>query len=150
MGLEHAKATADGAAPAVTVLALNPLFGPSEAYKHAEATGRCKLVCFDKGGGTLACATIDGRRGGGNGSREAVRTDDIITIVHVQFGKMAPGPKLICGDLNAMRDALPTLQQMINEEGWTDIGNDARLCGGKPRQNTCHENGGAKAGRAVT
>ena len=60
---------------------------------------------------------------------------------------MAPDPKLICGDLNALQDALPTLHEMIIQEGWTDVGCDPRLCQGKPAQSTCHANANAKESR---
>ena len=86
------------------------------------------------------CANIYGWPGGLKGTKEAARTDDLLTIVRMQFSKLPPGPKLICGDLNGCLEAFPTVLEMIAEEGWADIGNDASKCGGKPGQPTCHAN----------
>ena len=41
----------------------------------------------------------------------------------------------------------PTIEAMIAEEGWTDIGNDTTKCGGKPGQFTCHANDGVQESR---
>ena len=60
---------------------------------------------------------------------------------------MPPGPKLICGDLNAQRGCLPILEAMLAEEGWTDIGNDDKATRGNPGQYTCHANAGVKQSR---
>ena len=88
-----------------------------------------------------------GWSGGIKGSKEAERTDDILAIVRMQFKRMPPGPKLICGDLNAQRGCLPNLEAMLSEEGWTDIGNDDKATRGSPGQYTCHANAGVKQSR---
>ena len=54
---------------------------------------------------------------------------------------------MIGGDLNATVDALPTLQGMLKEQGWTDVGNHAGICGGRPGQPTCQSNDKAKESR---
>ena len=109
-----------------------PLPNPTEDYKDAEKMGRCKIYCVDIAGETLVCANVYGWSGGVKGSKEAERTDDILAIVRMQFKKMAPGPKLICGDLNAQRGCLPNLEAMLEEEGWTDVGNDNKATRGNP------------------
>jgi exonuclease III len=144
---EHAKASAGVAAVTTKNLELYPAPEPTDDYKDAELTGRCKILCIDLGGTTLACANIYGWSGGEPGSKEAARTNDIITIVRMQFAKMKPGPKMICGDLNARTEALSTLQLMLDEEGWTDIGKDPRFCEGEIEQYTCHANVGVKESR---
>ena len=88
-----------------------------------------------------------GWSGGIKGSKEAERTDDILAIVRMQFEKMTPGPKLICGDLNAQRGCLSTLEAMLAEEGWTDIGNDDKATRGNTDQHTCHANAGVRKSR---
>ena len=65
----------------------------------------------------------------------------------MQFETMPPGPKLICGDLNAQRGCLSTLEAMLAEEGWTDIGNDDKATRGNTDQHTCHANAGVKESR---
>ena len=85
--------------------------------------------------------------GGAKGSIEASRTDDLIAITLDQFSRMAPGPKMIAGDLNAAIDSLPTLQAMIREQGWTDLGNRSGLCNGMQGQATCQSNGTVRESR---
>ena len=61
---EHSKAAAGVAAVAVVGLAPYPVPEPTDDYLDAEATGRCKIVCTDIGGCTLAVAHImDGLEG---------------------------------------------------------------------------------------
>jgi hypothetical protein len=88
----------------------------------------------------LAVANIYGWTGGTPGSNEAERTDDILAIVRQQFKEMLPGPKAIVGDFNGTVEAFPTLQAMLEEEGWTDVGNSEAICKGKRARNTCHTN----------
>ena len=85
-----------------------------------------QFFCVDIAGHTLVCANVYGWSGGIKGSKEAERTDDILAITRMQFEKMPPGPKLICGDFNAQRGCLLTLEAMLAEEGWADIGNDSK------------------------
>ena len=92
-------------------------------------------------------ANLYGWTGGVKGSKEAARTDDLISIVRMQFSVMPKGPKALCGDFNGSLDAFPNIQLMLNEEGWTDVGNDPKLCGGKPGRFTCHANAEAKESR---
>ena len=106
-----------------------------------------KVICVNIAGQTLACANVYGWSGGVQGSKEVERTDDILAIVRMQFKRMLPGPKLICGDLNAQRGCLPNLEAMLSEEGWTDIGNDDKATQGRPGQYTCHANAGVKQSR---
>ena len=132
---------------AVKGLVLYPITQPTDDYLDAEKTGRCKIFCIDIGGHTVACAVIYGWTDGSKGSREAERTDDILSIIRMQFLLMEEGPKLICGDFNATAEALPTLDSMLKEEGWTDVGDDHKICKGNPGQNTCHTNAMAKESR---
>ena len=85
--------------------------------------------------------------GGGKGTKEAERTDDLIAIIRMQLQELPEGPKMICGDVNAKVEDLPTLHDMIRKEGWTDAGNDGRMCKGNPGQPTCHANATAKESR---
>ena len=111
------------------------------------ATGRCRINCCDIDGCTLAVANIYGWTGGQPGTIEAERTDDLLAIVRKQFSEMPAGPKAIVGDLNGPVKAFPTLLAMIKEEGWTDTGDNATICKGKPGQSTCHTNERSKESR---
>ena len=80
----------------------------------------------------MVVAIIYGWTGGTKGSPEVAISDDILTIVQMQFEKMESGPKLIAADLNGSTDAFPTINAMIKEQGWTDIGLVNTICDGKP------------------
>ena len=101
----------------------------------------------DLNGTTLAIVVIYGWTGGRKSSAEAARTDDILTIVQMQFETMPAGPKLIAGDLNGSVEAFPTMQAMLSEKGWTDLGMASSLCEGKPGQPTCQTKDTAKESR---
>ena len=60
-----------------TELAAYPIPKPTEDYPDAERSGRCKVVCFDAGGGTVACGIVYGWTGAKKGSKDAAMTDDI-------------------------------------------------------------------------
>ena len=97
---EQGKAAAGVGIMSVDGLKLNPTTKPIKDYRDAFATGRCAMYEVGLKGTTLAIAVIYGWTGGRKGSAEAARTDDILTIVQMQFESMPVGPKLIAGDLN--------------------------------------------------
>ena len=81
------------------------------------------------------------------GSVEAARTDDILASIRTQSLLLDPGPKLIAADLNGSIDAFPTLQGMLKEQGWHDVGMADDKCEGRPGQPTCHTNEGSRETR---
>ena len=127
---EQGKAAAGVGALFLKGLAAYELISPTDDYRDAEESGRCKIVCFDARGCTIACAIVYGWTGAKKGNNLAARTDDILAIIEVQFEAMEPGPQLIMGDLNGSLDAFPTAMALIKEQGWTDIGNDESKCKG--------------------
>ena len=90
------------------------------------------------------CAVVYGWAGATRGSVEAARTDDILAIIRAQFLCLDLGPKLIAADLNGSIDAFPTLQGMLKEQGWHDVGMADDKCEGRPGQPTCHTNEGSR------
>ena len=86
----------------------------------------------DAGGCTVVCGIVFGWTGANKGSKDAVRTDDILAIIEAQFDALEPGAKLIMGDLNGSLNCFPTALALTNEHGWTGIGNDENKCQGKP------------------
>ena len=144
---EQGKAAAGVRALFLKSLATYEIINPTEDYRDAERSGRCKIVCFDAGGVTLACAIVYGWTGAKKGNSLAARTDDILAIIELQFEAMDPGPTLIMGDLNSSLEAFPTAMALIKEHGWTDIGNDDSKCNGKPGRATCHTNENANESR---
>ena len=79
-------------------------------------------------GCTLTIAVIYGWTGGGKGTPEAARTDDLIAIVRMQLQQLDEGPKLIAADLNGATEAFPSLQAMLSDQGWHDVGNAEDKC----------------------
>ena len=69
---------------------------------------------------------------------EVARTDDILTIIQVQFEALPQGLKLIAGDLNGTPEAFNTIGALTTENGLADVGMVSNLCDGAPGQNTCH------------
>ena len=144
---EQGKAAAGVGALFLKGLAAYEVQNPTDDYKDAERSGRCKIVCFDAGGTTIVCAIVYGWTGAKKGNDLAARTDDILAIIEVQFEAMDPGPKFIMGDLNGNIEAFPTAMALIKEHGWTDIGNDESKCHGKPGKATCKTNKDANESR---
>ena len=68
-------------------------------------------------GVTCAIALIYGWTEARKGSVDAARTDDLLTILQMQFETMEAGPKAIVGDLNGTIDAFSTMQGMLKEKG---------------------------------
>ena len=130
MDPEQNKAAAGVGIAATNGLRPYKLPNPIEDMKDAEATGRCSIYCIDLAGQTLAIAIIYGWTSGTKGSPEAARTDDILAIVRTQFQLMEPGPKLIAADLNGSTNAFPTLESMLAEQEWLDVGMAEDKCEG--------------------
>ena len=144
---EKGKAAAGVGVLAIKGITMYPVPDPTADYLDAVASGRCLIVCIILKEVTLAVATIYGWTGGDKDPRQAARTDDIIAIVRTQFKEMPPGPKAMCGDLNGCTETFGMLQSMLEDEGWTDIGNHGTICGGKPGQVTCKANAGVRESR---
>ena len=69
-------------------LAAYPIPKPTEDDRDAEKSGRCKVVCFDAGGCTVACGIVYGWTRAKKGSKIAARTDDILAIIEAQFEEL--------------------------------------------------------------
>ena len=57
---EQGKAAAGVGALFLKGLAAYDIINPTQDYRDAETSGRCKIVCMDTGGVTIACAIIYG------------------------------------------------------------------------------------------
>jgi len=107
-----------------------------------------QIYCIDLAGCTLAIAVIYGWTGGGKGTPDAANADDLIAIVRMQLQQLDEGPKLIAADLNGATEVFPSLQAMLKDQGWHDVGNvEDKCCKGKAGQATCHTNEGARGTR---
>ena len=118
---EQGKAAAGVGALFLKGLAAYEVINPTEDYRDAERSGRCKTVCFDSGGVTITCAIVYDWTGAKKGNALAARTDDILAIIELHFEAMDPVPKLVMGDLNSSLEAFPTAMSLITEPEWTDM-----------------------------
>ena len=137
---EHGRPSAGVGALAYEGLKVYQVTNPTKDYLDAVATGRCIIICMDLGGTTLSIACIYGWTGAKQNTSNAERTNDIISIVQLQFERMSEGPKAIVGDLNGDIEDFPTLGTLLKDQGWMDVGNDPAKCNGLAGQATCHNN----------
>ena len=75
--------------------------------------------------------------GGSHRKSQAVLTDEAFRIAYLELLHHPTAPTLICTDLNADTVDIPTVTFLLEQKGWTDIGNTPRFCGGRPAQPTC-------------
>ncbi len=119
------------------------------AFTDAMATGRVNIYDLDVDGVVLTIAIIYGWTGAVKGNVACDRTEDLITVVRMEFAEQLVGPKMIAGDVNGDGEIFESLADMIQNEGWTDLGAKADIlpAGGIAMQPTCHANAGAKETR---
>ena len=74
----------------------------------------------------------------GHNSEEAVmQTDHLIGVIRDELEEHPNIPTLIVGDLNAEPEDVPIVQEMLQEEGWTDCAGQAGIWGRTGGQGTC-------------
>ena len=54
---------------------------------------------------------------------------------------------IIMGDINANPESLHNIKELVDEEGWIDVGLHADWWGGNPEETTCESRPGAKPSR---
>ena len=110
----------------------------SDSFKRAVTTGRVEHYAQDIGcSTTLSIFSIYGWTGGHQVRKQACRTDAIIAAIHDEVQRQPTGPVIIAGDLNGETKDFRTLQDMLDHESWTDIGEQAQLWGQPKSQPTC-------------
>ena len=77
----------------------------------------------------------------------AFRSDDMLSAINQEFQQMAPGPKLVCGDLNCNTEDLPTLSSMLASHMFFDLGAQSSLFGQPTSKPTCNPHGGSPSRR---
>ena len=65
---EQGEAAAGVRALFLKGLAAYAIPNPTEDYRDAERSGRCKIVCFDAGGCTVVCGIVYGWTGANKGT----------------------------------------------------------------------------------
>ena len=124
-----------------------PLDAKGEAYKLANLTGRLIGNWLEGPEVTILVFNIYGWTGGDQKSQHLQRTDDLVCIAEEECCHHPGAFCLIVGDFNASEGKLPTLTQMVTENGWTDCGGKAVLWGGIANQTTCRAGPNTKTSR---
>ena len=118
-------------------IAVLPIRSKAEDYTDAEKTGRLKIIEVELEEGKLQITDLYGWAGAIKGSTAAKRVDNLLATAANELEMQEFGPKMIVGDMNGDLD-FPTIQDMINNHGWTDIGSCEHLCTGGAIAPTCN------------
>jgi hypothetical protein len=119
----------------------------SDDFKDAYKSGRAAAWWVDIGGVNVLFVVIYGWTGGLKGNEAAGRTDDLFGIIRNELFLQPKALTIMTGDINGDTDAYPNLQEMFDDEGWTDIGARVDMWGGVPNEPTCQVSAGTKANR---
>ena len=113
-----------------------------KAYK----AGRAALYVLDLGWeSNMLVVVIYGQSGGSKA--DVAKTETIIDTAKEEIKKHPYMATIMIGDFNAEPDALKSIQELIEEEQWVDIGRNASRWGGVDAQTTCQTNPKAKPSR---
>ena len=110
----------------------------SNAFKQALKTGRCDHYALDIGHTTtLSAVNTYGWTGGCQSKKQAKRTNHMFEGVIDGLHLQPPGPRCIVGDINGDMCNFRALQDLLDYEGWTELGQKANIWRGTPNQHTC-------------
>ena len=108
----------------------------TEAFEEAWKAGRAGKYLVDLGWERMMQVfNVYGQAGGGK-EDEAI-TEAILSAVREERDQEQHLPTLIVGDLNANPGKLQHIMELIEEEGWIDVGLHADWWGGVPAEDTC-------------
>ena len=79
-----------------------------------------------------------GYSGGHACKARAASTNRLARAVRAQIEDAPDGPSCILGDVNADAQDIPELAQLLEYEGWTDLGSVAHMWGREDNEYTCH------------
>ena len=82
-------------------------------------------------------AVLYGATGGHTSQEAAQKTDIAMACLVDELAEVADQPTCILGDLNADPDDIPTAWDLITNEGWKDLGDNAHIWGGVRAEATC-------------
>ena len=117
------------------------------SLKEAEKTGRVAAYAIHAPKATFNVYNVYGWTGGDTNDEAAMRTDDILAII-TEDCDLRPGtPALICGDINAATDRIPSIQERIESGEWIDCGKQAHCWGDLAEAPTCRASATSRASR---
>ena len=114
-----------------------PLKLKNKRTRRMYEQGVCALYNVQCGQKHAIFACIYGETGGAENASAAQRTDDIIDAVREELKEHKDSPQCILGDFNAGLEDIPTLVELVEQEGWVDCGARADIWGGQNNQTTC-------------
>eukprot|EP00973_Karenia_brevis_P038453 5303805-Karenia_brevis.AAC.1 len=84
----------------------------------------------------LVVANVYGWTNGHTDAQARTRTDSMISMILNEFSQLPEGPRLIVGDFNADVENLPTLDAVVEEGKFVDLGAQAHVFNQPPTQPT--------------
>ena len=93
----------------------------TEAFREAWRTGRVEKYLMDLGWEKMIQVfNVYGQSGGGK--EDIAITEAILEAVREEAKAETQGPTLLMGDVNADPSKLHNLKELVEKEGWIDVG----------------------------
>ena len=102
----------------------------TEEYRHIYEMGRVALYRLEVEGTRFIFGVVYGATGGHDDTEAAQKTDDIVQVLQKEVDEEQDVPTFFIGDFNCDPADLPTMQDLMNDRAWTDIGAVASIWGG--------------------
>ena len=118
-------------------LKLIPWATQNAKYNAAYKLGRCAIYTLELGCTFLTCINVYGWTGGHDNLAAAQATDDLVDICIQEIGDRHHGPVCLQGDINADTADIPSISNLLDEQGWVDCGAVASWWGGQDAVGTC-------------
>ena len=110
----------------------------TKAFNDAVQTGRADHYALDVGAkSTISVFNLYGWTGAHQNTRQAKRTDRLLQAIQDEVHQQPGGPTFIVGDLNGDPSDFKHLVDMLNNDGWLDVGANAHLWGQPQSVPTC-------------
>ena len=110
----------------------------SQELRDLICTGRIELSQFCLGAGVeFTHFNVYGWDGAHENYVAAGRTDALFAAIRAECEHRRSTPIMISGDVNADTNDIETLQEMLNAEGWTDVGAHGHRWGARKNEPTC-------------
>ena len=120
----------------------------TKQFTDMHKTGRVQLIGIRLPGDVvLVIANVYGWMGGHQNKHARMRTDSLISAILHEFDHLPPGPKLIVGDFNCEPPDFPSLETLLRDGSYIDIGAHAHIFGQTPHQPTCYHYNNGKPSR---
>ena len=109
----------------------------SATYKALYSIGRCAIYGIEVQGEAMWFAVIYGATGGHCSQEAAQKTDIAMACLIDELADVVGDPMGIIGDVNAEIEDIPTAWDLVENEGWKDLGEHAHIWGGRKAEPTC-------------